>query len=167
MDGNDSNMESNSIMVPGGENQSLETLSCFVENAPWRKLIARKQKWACTFGKAYLKYEISRAPSKKNQQMTKFSFCHYELVEKRSIHKVHFFLKSFPRRQDTRSSLGLFYFRNRSLMLELPALLSRSYTIPMDGEEDRTEAGKQRSHGESKWDYLTIQKKAKMGAKST
>lgn len=71
-------MESNSIMVPGtGEKKSLETLSCFVENAPWRKLIARKQKWACTFGKAYLKYEIgafSRAPSKKNQQMTKLDF---------------------------------------------------------------------------------------------
>jgi len=31
----------------------------FVENAPWRKLIARKQKWVCTFGKAF-QYEIGR-----------------------------------------------------------------------------------------------------------
>lgn len=52
-------------------------------------------------------------------------------------------------------------------MLELPAL---TFIYHTHGEENRAEpsvAEKQRSRGEEKWDYLPIQKRAKMGVKST
>lgn len=67
-----------------------------------------------------------------------------------------------PRRQDTRSSLGLFYFSNRRISYARTSCSALTFIYHTHGEEDRTEpsvAGKQRSRGEEKWDYLPIQKK--------
>lgn len=73
VDGNDSNMELDSIMVPGtGEKRNLWKHS--VVCGPWRKLIERKQKWVCTFGKAYLKYEIGLARAFKKDREICFLF---------------------------------------------------------------------------------------------
>jgi len=53
-----------------------------------------------------------------------------------------------------------------SLCVLYKALLSRSYTIPWGrGPNGTLVAGKSKSRG--KWDYLEMQKKPKMGAKST
>ena len=54
VDGNDSNMDFDFIMVlEQGRKSISRNTHLFMENDPWRKLIARKQKWVCTFGKAF------------------------------------------------------------------------------------------------------------------
>lgn len=60
-DGNDSNIESNSIMVLITEQgqKSISGNTKFVENVPWRKHIARKRKWACTFNGSMVRHIFS------------------------------------------------------------------------------------------------------------
>lgn len=44
---------------PGFLEQGTKSISgntFFVENAPWRKLIARKRKWACTFNGSMVRH---------------------------------------------------------------------------------------------------------------
>lgn len=164
-----------------GRKEISRNTQLFVQNAPWRKLIARKQKWVCTFGKAYLKYEIGafqRAPSKKNQRMTKFSFFLFYAPLRASVSKnevftkcISFFNHSFDRHDSPEA--GHTQFTRPILLLEQKAYAITSCShvhIPYPwgrGPNGTLVAGRQRSRGEEKWDYLPIQKKAKMGAKST
>lgn len=132
-DGNDSNIESNSIMVLITEQgqKSISGNTKFVENVPWRKHIARKRKWACTFNGSMvrhifsMKQELYRArPQKRISRQRALIFyapLQAELIVRRKTNvEQSSFLSSIihsigTRRQDTCSSLGLFYFRNRRI----------------------------------------------------